>query len=91
MPVPRRKCYDDKLENTSIQDACRLLQRCNAALCETCGDIEQYVEAGPGVETNVVLLPPAYLELLRRRGNLVATIVSIAAHLGRHVEGDLTN
>ena len=69
------------LNGDSSQEVCRLIQKCAASLSEARSEIDQYVDIDNRrykAEKNIVLLPPAYLELLRRRDNLVLSIASIA-------------
>lgn len=84
MAVSPRRIQQTLLDNNSTQDACRLVQKCATSLGDVCDEIDQYIGGGGEVETNIVLLPPAYLELMRRRDNLVATIASIIECVGRH-------
>ena len=75
-----------KIENNKINEASRLLRKCNLSLSQVCEDIQDYLKGVPEAELHQNLMPPAYLELVRRRDNLVGTIVALAGHVEKDVE-----
>ena len=77
--------FEEKLENDKIKGTSQFLRDCNLSLKQICEDVQHYREDNPVEDTQENLLLPSYLELVRRRDNLAATVATLAALIDKDV------